>query len=88
MRHLCVILGVTVIGASELRTGVQAPAAKPLVKAYPGAMITAPPTDLRLDPFYKKYTDAFGIPIVLKEVYPGDHVPADIYHGKNLRPSL
>jgi len=27
-------------------------------------MITAPPSDLGLDPFYRKYADAFGIPVV------------------------
>jgi hypothetical protein len=36
----------------------------PLVVAYEQTMITAPPVSLILDSFYKKYTDAFGIPIV------------------------
>ena len=34
-------------------------------------MIGAPPAELGLDPFYKKYTDAFGIPIVSSEKVPG-----------------
>lgn len=36
----------------------------PLVTTYEAAMISAPPTSLSIDSFYKKYTDAFGIPIV------------------------
>ena len=36
----------------------------PIVASYEQAMITAPPTDLSVDTFYKKYADAFGIPIV------------------------
>src|SRR5262245_50652527 len=36
----------------------------PLVSTFEAAMISAPPADLGFDPFYKKYTDAFGIPIV------------------------
>ena len=39
----------------------------PLVPTYEAAMITAPPAALGLDPFYKKYADAFGIPIVSSE---------------------
>ena len=36
----------------------------PLISGYEQAMITVPPDSLRLHPFYKKYTDAFGIPVV------------------------
>jgi len=39
----------------------------PIVPSFEAAKITAPPADLGLDPFYKKYTDAFGIPIVSSE---------------------
>ncbi len=39
----------------------------PLVSTFEAAMITAPPAELGLDPFYKKYTDAFGIPVVSSE---------------------
>lgn len=35
-----------------------------LVTDYAKTMITAPPAALQLDTFYKKYADAFGIPIV------------------------
>lgn len=38
-----------------------------LVPSFASAMISAPPAALGLDPFYKKYTDAFGIPVVSSE---------------------
>jgi hypothetical protein len=40
---------------------------KAIVADYEQAMITIPPPELHLDTFYKKYTDAFGIPIVCSE---------------------
>lgn len=43
---------------------------KPLVESYEKAMITEPPAGRELDPFYRKYTDAFGIPIVSSEKVP------------------
>ena len=39
-------------------------AVTPLISNYEHALITAPPDSLQLNPFYKKYTDAFGISIV------------------------
>jgi hypothetical protein len=42
----------------------------PLVASFESAMIIAPPATLGLDPFYKKYADAFGIPIVSSERVP------------------
>jgi hypothetical protein len=47
-----------------------APAGQPLVSNYEAAMVTAPPQSLTLDTFYKKYSDAFGIPIVSSEKVP------------------
>src|SRR5262245_57268954 len=41
--------------------------AKPIIGNYLQAMVTAPPAALGLDPFYKKYADAYGIPIVASE---------------------
>ena len=38
-----------------------------LVQTFESAMISAPPESLGLDPFYRKYADAFGIPIVSSE---------------------
>ncbi len=43
---------------------------KPIVESYAMTMITAPPAALELDPFYKKYTDAIGIPVVASEKVP------------------
>lgn len=43
---------------------------KPLVQDYVRAVVTAPPQPLNLDPFYKKYTDALGIPILSSEKVP------------------
>jgi len=47
---------------------------KPVVAGYKQVMITAPPASLGLDTFYKKYADAFGIPIVSSEKVPDDAV--------------
>jgi hypothetical protein len=41
-----------------------------LVSSFEQAMITAPPAELGLDPFYRKYADAFGIPVVSSEKVP------------------
>lgn len=43
------------------------PSGPPLVKSFDAAMVSAPPESLGVDPFYKKYADAFGIPIVSSE---------------------
>jgi hypothetical protein len=43
------------------------PTGPPIAATFERAMITAPPEALGLDPFYKKYTDAFGIPVVSSE---------------------
>jgi hypothetical protein len=44
----------------------------PLVSDYKEAMISAPPSTLAIDTFYKKYADAFGIPIVSSAKVPND----------------
>ena len=41
-----------------------------LVATFEQAMISAPPATLGLDPFYKKYADAYGIPVVSSEKVP------------------
>jgi hypothetical protein len=43
-----------------------------LITAYNKTMITPPPSILGLDSFYKKYSDAFGIPIVSSNKVPDD----------------
>lgn len=42
-----------------------------LVQSFETAMVSTPPDSLKLNAFYKKYTDAFGIPIVSSEKVPG-----------------
>ncbi len=42
------------------------------VPSYSGAMVKAPPAALGLDPFYTKYADAFGIPVVSSDRVPSD----------------
>jgi hypothetical protein len=37
---------------------------EPLLRDYVAFSVTAPPESLRLDPFYTKYVDAHGIPVV------------------------
>ncbi len=41
-----------------------------LIKHYEEAFVTSLPDSLSLDPFYRKYADAFGIPIVSSEKVP------------------
>ena len=36
----------------------------PLIKDFGGALISTPPAKLMLDPFYVKYVDALGIPVI------------------------
>lgn len=43
---------------------------KPLAESYERLMVTPPPVEVGLDPFYKKYADAFGVAIVSSEKVP------------------
>jgi hypothetical protein len=43
---------------------------KALVTDYFASNISAPPLSVRADPFYKKYTDATGIPVISSEKVP------------------
>jgi hypothetical protein len=45
---------------------------KPFVHNYMRAMVSAPSASFGLDTFYKKYADAYGIPIVSSEKVPDD----------------
>lgn len=49
---------------SPLLIAAQDPARRKEVARYEAAMVTSPPEAMKLDPFYTKYADAFGIPIV------------------------
>ena len=62
-------------GRADQATGQAAPASPkpaPLIASFSAAMISRPPADLGLDSFYKKYADAFGIPVVSSEKVPDD----------------
>lgn len=43
---------------------------KMLVPDYEQLMVSAPPLSFEFDPFYKKYTDAYGVPIISSEKVP------------------
>ena len=64
------MLMMSCFGAQAQNVPVSAP--PPLVAGYAQAMITAPSSTMGVDSFYKKYTDAFGIPIVSSGKVPDD----------------
>lgn len=37
---------------------------KPLISSYSNAILSIPPKSYNLDPFYQKYADAYGIPVI------------------------
>ncbi len=41
--------------------------AQPLIPAFDKAIVTQPPSALGFDPFYQKYADAFGIPVIASQ---------------------
>jgi hypothetical protein len=54
-------------------TGAVRPGATPgppLLKDYVAFSVTAPPSELGLDPFYRKYANAQGVPVVSSEKVP------------------
>jgi hypothetical protein len=69
---------VASLAAGLLAQNPPAPPQKPPpvadVPSYVGKMVTAPPDALGLDPFYTKYADAFGIPVVGSNNVEGDAV--------------
>jgi len=74
MRKTAVVIATLILclragGAQQAQPAAQQPQT-PLVESYEKAMITAPPAGLNLDPFYQKYADAFGIPVVSSEKVP------------------
>jgi len=56
--------------AAESQGVSPTPPRQALVATFEQAMISAPPAALGLDPFYKKYADAYGIPVVSSEKVP------------------
>ena len=71
-------LAVTLViarGRADETAGQAAPVSAkpaPLISSFSAAMVSVPPADLGLDPFYRKYADAFGIPVVSSEKVPDD----------------
>lgn len=57
----CVVAGFVTAAAVA---GPKLDMSKATVKSYAGWMITSPPKAMKLDPFYQKYVDAEGIPII------------------------
>jgi len=49
---------------SGTQSAAPAETARPMVESYEQTMVTAPPAELGIDPFYSRYADAIGIPIV------------------------
>ena len=64
------LLLATAVADSQGGGGVQKPAAPPLLQDYISFTVTAPPAALELDPFYKKFVDALGIPVVTSAKVP------------------
>lgn len=71
--------GVLIVAALSLATsgaqtqgrrGAQGPREPALLQDYIKFTVTAPPTSLELDPFYKKFVDAHGIPVVSSDKVP------------------
>ena len=72
----CYVAGFAVFSFLFVSASAQNPPATPTPPApagavgianYMTAMVTRPPAELGLDPFYTKYADAFGIPIVASD---------------------
>lgn len=66
MKFVVAILAIIVLVSGVTSQDKQ----KPFVEDYVRAVISSPPPALGLDPFYRKYTDALGIPIVSSEKVP------------------
>jgi hypothetical protein len=61
------IASATLDSQGGRQSGPRPPA---LLQNYSAFSVTAPPADLALDPFYRKYADAHGIPIVTSDKVP------------------
>jgi hypothetical protein len=72
MRHLLLISGLLGASFSGLSQSATDGTRKKIVESFSQAIISAPPAELKLDTFYKKYTDAFGIPVVSSHKVPDD----------------
>ena len=65
------VAGVLVaVAAASSQDRAAAQKATALLQDYIAFTVTAPPAALELDPFYKKYVDALGIPVVTSAKVP------------------
>jgi hypothetical protein len=69
MRH-AILLGSMVFAAALVTPSAQDRQDKPLIDDYVKANVAPVPASLGYDPFYKKYTNAMGIPVVSSEKTP------------------
>ncbi len=65
-----VILSIASATLDSQGGGQSGPRPPALLQNYSAFSVTAPPADLALDPFYRKYADAHGIPIVTSDKVP------------------
>lgn len=72
LRSSLLALGVCFAASAFAQAPDNAAPRKKLVEKFSNAVIGAPPSELKLDSFYKKYTDAYGIPIVSSHKVPDD----------------
>ncbi len=72
LRTTYTLLPIAVIAGSAFLLAQQSPSGrpKPLLTDYFAANISTPPLSIRADPFYKKYADATGIPVISSEKVP------------------
>jgi hypothetical protein len=64
-----IVLGSAVVESQDRGRG-QGPRPPALLQDYIAFTVTPPPAELALDPFYKKYVDAHGIPIATSDKVP------------------
>ncbi|SDD74568.1 hypothetical protein SAMN05216464_102443 [Mucilaginibacter pineti] len=68
---VCAVLIATgMLFTNKIAFAQQGSPAGALITNFDSLMITAPPAALGLNPFYKKYADAYGIPVVSSEKVP------------------
>lgn len=71
MRNILLAACILTVLRSSSQTLIDNPHKK-IIESFSAAVISVPPAALKLDTFYKKYTDAFGIPVVSSNKVPDD----------------
>lgn len=72
--HFTLFIMLTTITVNRVAAQGERKVEGALVQGYERTMVTAPPAELNLDTFYKKYTDAYGIPVVSSDKTPNSAV--------------